>query len=291
MTKVVATAAALRRALACSRVIDIGTADSFARAHIPGAVRSPVRGDLKGDAFSPLSPGEASALFAALDLRQSQPVLVYDSGEALPSARLAWVLRYYGHPDVSVLCGGFGAYLRARGLGRPGTAFCPAAGAALPPPPSALPPLLPSPQPALLAQRQDVLAALAAGPGAGAQVLDARSEGEYSGAATHGLPRAGHIPGAISIPFTDCFAPSAPAARQYRGRAAMRQLLQGRGVDLARPTIVLCLAGVRASCLQNALHIAGASPGSSRLYDGSMAEWALDPSLPMQQLAGTAGPQ
>ena len=271
-------APALTAALRTSRVIDMGTADAFSRAHLPGALRSPLRGDLKGpDGVSPLSLPDAAHLFSALSLHASQPALVYDSGEALPAARLAWILRYYGHPDVAVLDGGFGAYLECGGaVPQPCTAYAAAPAPAAP----AAPLLAPTPQPELLARAQDVLAALhTAG---GAQLLDARSPAEFCGASAHGLPRAGHIPGAINVPFADCLA---PGTRRYLPQPELQAVLSARGVDLGRPAIVLCLAGVRASVLLMALHAAGAPSAGVRLYDGSMAEWSQDPSLPIKSTA------
>ena len=129
----------------------------------------------------------------------------------------------------------------------------------------------------MLAETQDVLAAM---EGSGAQVLDARSPAEFTGDSTHGLPRGGHIPGAINVPFGDCLL--ADGSRRYLPAQQLRALLQARGVDLARPAIVMCLAGVRASLLQSALHDAGAPLGSVRLYDGSMIAWQqADTQLPL----------
>jgi thiosulfate/3-mercaptopyruvate sulfurtransferase len=259
------------------RCVDAGAPEAFARARLPGALRSPFRGDLKGgpSATAPLGLGDAQQLFAALDLRVGQPALVYDSGEALPAARLAWVLRYYGCADVAVLDGGYSAYAEAAAAA--GGALGGAAGAEEG---AAAPLLQPQAQPALLADTLDVVAALEDCSGAGDQVLDARSPAEFCGDATHGLPRGGHVPGALSVPFAECL--SSDGARRYLPREALRALLQARGVDLSRPTIVMCLAGVRASVLVGALHAAGAPLQGVRLYDGSMAAWQQEePRLPL----------
>ena len=262
------------------RVVDAGTQDAFARACVPEARRSPYRGDLKGaTGVEPLGPAEARALFAALDLRAQQPVVVYDSGEALPAARLAWVLRYYGAHDVAVLDGGFPAFLESGAGAASGAA---AVSSVLEQIEARLPPLQPQERSELLASTEDVLEAVGGGArgGGGAQVLDARSPAEFCGEAVHGLGmRPGHIPGALNVPFAECL--SAGGERTYLPQAQLRAALQARGVDLARPAILMCLAGVRASVLHSALVAAGAPLAGLRLYDGSMAAWQQEPSLPL----------
>ena len=48
----------------------------------------------------------------AAGVSSGRAVVVYDDGDAMAAARGWWTLRYFGHPDVRVLDGGY------RGLGR-----------------------------------------------------------------------------------------------------------------------------------------------------------------------------
>ena len=109
------------------------------------------------------------------------------------------------------------------------------------------------------------------------QVIDARTPAEFSGADARGLPRLGHIPGAINVPFQ---------ALLQRGvflpAAELRAAFEARGVDLARPSIVMCLAGVRAAVVAVGVAAAGGSGGVA-VYEGSAQEWAEDPALPVVQ--------
>jgi thiosulfate/3-mercaptopyruvate sulfurtransferase len=257
-------------------LIDVGSADSYNRAHIPGAVRSPLRGDLKDPHhLTGVLPSSAmGALFDALGLPPGDlagDTVVYDTGEALAACRLAWLLSYYGVPNVRVLDGGFTAYLAS---GRPvRTSFSALPG---PAPAAAQQPVLPrtpAPQRALLVGTAEVLAA-SKGGAAAPQIIDARTPAEFAGADARGLPRVGHVPGAVNVPFQALLQRGA-----FLPAADLRAALQARGVDVARPAIVMCLAGVRAAVVAAGVVAAGGEHVA--VYEGSAQEWAADPSLPI----------
>jgi thiosulfate/3-mercaptopyruvate sulfurtransferase len=46
----------------------------------------------------------------AAGVSRNRPVVVYDDGDAMSAARGWWTLRYFGHPDVRVLDGGYRAW-------------------------------------------------------------------------------------------------------------------------------------------------------------------------------------
>lgn len=260
-------------------IIDVGTSDSFNRAHVPGAVRSPLRGDLK-DPHHPTGVLPASAmgaLFDALGAPAGESVgatVVYDTGEMLAACRLAWLLSFYGLPNVRVLNGGFAGYLAAGGAARSSFSVPP------PPPPPALEPALPrapAPQRALLVGAAEVLAACRAQPGAAVpQIIDARTPAEFSGADARGLPRTGHVPGALNVPFQALLQRGA-----FLPPGELKAALLARGWDPERPTIVMCLAGVRAAVA--AMGVVAAGGNNVAVYEGSAQEWAADASLPLRK--------
>jgi len=253
------------------KLIDVGTFENFIRAHIPGSVRSPIRGDLKSAILptSILDFESASRLFSDLDIRDKTPCIVYDTGEMLPSTRLAFVLRYWGVRDVSVLSGGFTSYLTKGGRACSGYSEMAEEKEVV------NPSLQPTPDDSLLVGWEEVFKA--SSKNCGAQIIDARSPGEFSGVDMKGLPRGGHIPTAINIPWGEVISPK---TREYLAQGELRALFQSRGVDLERPALVLCLAGVRASAVATALEAAGAT-GGVKVYEGSMAEWSLMTELPI----------
>src|SRR6202012_734518 len=84
-------------------------------AHIPGAAFV----DLDLDLAAPPGEGGRHPMPAAADFEQAmrragvsdeRPVVVYDDADSTAAARAWWLLRYFGHPSVLVLDGGFRAW-------------------------------------------------------------------------------------------------------------------------------------------------------------------------------------
>src|SRR4051794_22491916 len=89
--------------------------DLYLEAHVPGAAFLGVElSDLsiEGQGRHPLPRDEAFAAAAGrAGIGDGVFVVSYDHGGSGGAARLWWLLRHYGHEDVAVLGGGFGAWL------------------------------------------------------------------------------------------------------------------------------------------------------------------------------------
>ena len=114
-------------------------------------------------------------------------------------------------------------------------------------------------------------------------LLDVRSAGEYSGADTsEGLPRSGHIPGGVNLPWEETFVGEGTALdgtpSKLKSKAALRALLASAGVRDGRQLVVYCTVGLRASHVYFVARYLGLP---ARIYDGSMNEWSRRPELPM----------
>lgn len=128
------------------------------------------------------------------------------------------------------------------------------------------------------------------------QIVDTRTPTEYAGRDVRAA-RAGHVPGAVNIPYEENWIdPDANlkiARRQVadtRGMALkptaeLRRLYAG--LDPAKETIVYCQTGGRASETFGILKELGFR--NVRLYKGSWAAWAARPEAPIE--SGTPSPR
>ena len=130
------------------------------------------------------------------------------------------------------------------------------------------------------ATKDDVLAALeAASTGDGrraACVVDALPAESFDGTGTSYGPRAGHISGAVNLPFRSLI-DRETAGFVDAGR--MHEHLTGAGLLDDRAVITYCGGAIAATVDAFALALFGKTDVS--VYDGSLMEWAADPNLPM----------
>jgi thiosulfate/3-mercaptopyruvate sulfurtransferase len=248
---------------------------AYADGHLPGAIFVDLDRDLTGDrgpggagGRHPLPAAVAfQSAMRALGVHGHRPVVVYDGGDSTAAARAWWLLRYFGHPSVRVLDGGFRAWQLA-GLA------CEAGPAAAPPRPGTFTaqaghlPLLDAAGAAALA-RQGVL-------------LDARAAERYRGEVEPVDPVAGHIPGAVSAPTAENVTPGGT----FRPVGELAERFAGLGVTDGRAVGAYCGSGVTAAHEVLALALAGIPAG---LYAGSWSDWITDPTRPVSTGAGEAG--
>jgi thiosulfate/3-mercaptopyruvate sulfurtransferase len=279
--------------------------DDYRAGHVPGAVYIDLDDALSGKPGAGGSGGRhplpSTAAFQeamrAVGVSDDRAVVVYDDGDGLPAARAWWVLRYYGHPSVRVLDGGFAAWTKAglpvtAALDLPGppaaASDCPGPSAAASdcPGPSAAASDCPGPSAAAV---PDVVAGnFTARPGHmpvidadGAAALardgvliDVRTPERYRGETEPIDPVAGHIPGAVNLPIGDTAYPGGT----YRSAAGLTEAFAAVGADPSRQVGAYCGSGVTAARGVLALTIAGI-PAS--LYVGSWSDWISDPSRPI----------
>lgn len=113
----------------------------------------------------------------------------------------------------------------------------------------------------------------------GILLLDARTEGLYSGAAVEDGEPAGHIPGAVNLPFTRMANPDG----YLRPNLALAQEFRAVGVQRQQLLVVYCHSGRKASLV----YLAGRALGLNiRIYQGSWRDWTRD-----HHLAGSRIPR
>ncbi|MDX6336916.1 MAG: thiosulfate/3-mercaptopyruvate sulfurtransferase [Streptosporangiaceae bacterium] len=245
--------------------------ERYREGHLPGARFVDLDRDLAGPpGAGGRHPRPDTAAFEAAMRRagvsDDRPVVVYDENDSTAAARAWWLLRYFGHPQVQVLDGGYQTWLAADQPIETGPAPVPAAGTFTARPGHL--PLLDADGAARMA-RDGVL-------------LDARAAERYRGEVEPADPVAGHIPAAVSAPTTGNLGPEGrfldPEALRDRFTRLGAGDAEHGGPRGAITTGVYCGSGVTAAHEVLALTIAGIP---AALYLGSWSDWITDPARPI----------
>jgi len=240
--------------------------DAWRAGHIPGAVFLDVDGDLSAPGGGRGLPAgrhpwpseeQVARAMGAAGIGPGVRVVAYDDASGSVAARLWYLLRAHGHDDVAVLDGGIVKWVaEGRPLATDEPRVEPAAFTGR---------LLPGfviDKAAMVAEHRRRL------------VLDARAPERYRGETEPIDPRAGHVPGARSAPWTGNV--TLEPVPVLRPAADLRRRFEALGAAEQEP-IVYCGSGVNACHDLLALHLAGLR---GTLYAGSWSEWSCDPSLP-----------
>ncbi len=235
-----------------------GGQDAYRRAHIATAVYCDLDADLSGvgEGRHPLpDPTGFAQTLGRLGIAPDRPLVVYDDVAGAVAARLWWMLTSLGHQEVYLLDGGLAGWI-AHG-------FPVASGEERP-----IPTRYPSPRAwEGVVDTEEVAASLGR-----AILVDARDQPRYLGVEEPIDPVAGHIPGAVNLPFRGNL--------DENGRFLPRERLRDRFAAVARPdTIVYCGSGVTACHDILAMVLAGLP--RPLLYAGSWSAWIADPSRPV----------
>ncbi|MFL5831882.1 MAG: sulfurtransferase [Solirubrobacteraceae bacterium] len=234
----------------------------YERGHIPGAAYI----DLDTELAAPPGPGgrhplpETGVFQAAMrraGVTARRPVVVYDGATSVAAARAWWLLRYFGHPDVRVLDGGFAAWLEHGG--DVATEPADAAPGDFLAAPGGLP----------------VVDADAAARVAHAGILlDVRTPERFRGEHEPIDPIAGHIPEARNLPDDDLL----DVTGHFRTTEELRAAFGAQGVRDGVQVATYCGSGVTAAHAILALHLAGVN---GALYAGSWSNWITNPTRPV----------
>lgn len=251
-------------------ILQLGNAESFARGHIPGAVRL----DFDAEVIAPGIDGglrmelpEPAALERALRAKgvraDSKVVIVFDVPTNFARAgRTFFTLEWAGLRDrVAVLDGGYPAWQSTGRYIATGSGKLIAVEGNVSIRPSG----------AELATKDSVRASVA---GLGRRMVDARLAEFYNDERDNGMPRGGRIPGAVNLPFNSVVT----ADGKFKPRAELEQIVAAAGIGAADPLTTYCHIGLQASWMYLTLRALGRDV---TLYDGSFDEWSRDASLPV----------
>jgi thiosulfate/3-mercaptopyruvate sulfurtransferase len=243
----------------------------YAEAHIPGAIGLDWQKDLQDQVKRDfLGPKEFGDLFGSRGVSNDHTIVLYGDRNNWFAAYTYWYLKYYGHDNVKLMNGPREKWIAE---GKPTSTEIPSFDSESFSANEG--------DKAIRAYRDEVLGVL----GSGTKLVDVRSPAEYSGEIIamagyeqEGAQRAGHIPGAASIPW----AQAVKEDGTFKSADELQELYGGKGVLNGDDVIAYCRIGERSAHSWFVLHeLLGKDDVKN--YDGSWTEWGNLVNVPIEK--------
>ena len=244
----------------------------YAMGHIPGSLQvdwfttlqDPVRRDF-------INKTEFEKLASRLSITPDTTVVFYGDKNNWFATYALWLFQYFGHRNVKIMNGGRTKWEQER---LPMTKEVPVYAATAY--------HAKEPDLSIRVFREDVLKHLEAHK----PLVDVRSPKEYTGELLHmpnypqeGALRGGHIPGAVSIPWSQAVN---EANSTFKSADELWDLYQSRGISSDKDIIAYCRIGERSSHTWFVLKYLLGYP-NVRNYDGSWTEWGNLVNAPIEK--------
>lgn len=258
--------------------------EQYRSGHIPGAVYIDCICDLTDtsskDIFYVSTPDQFSRAMSHAGITNETMIVCYDEAPyPLAAARLWWTLRYYGHSQVKILAGGIRKWVKD---GRELSTVIPVVSRAK---------FIPKANPSIRATKERVKEGL---NNNNTIIIDCLSYRQHHGKSRNSWStRLGRIPGAVWLPPMELVnGLDRDSPRKERDQAMandepydffpvekLHNIFSQIGVKPGKHVITYCGKAEAACSVFLALKMAGIEDAA--VYDGSLAEWSRDLSLPM----------
>jgi thiosulfate/3-mercaptopyruvate sulfurtransferase len=243
----------------------------YAEAHIPGAIGFDWQKDLQDQVKRDfLGPEDFGKLFGSRGVSNDHTVVLYGDRNNWFAAYTYWYLKYYGHDRVLLMNGPREKWIEE---GRTTSTEAPSH------PPATFDAR--GPDQSIRAVRDEVLKLV----DTDTRLVDVRSPQEFSGELIamagyeqEGAQRAGHIPGAINVPW----AQAVNEDGTFKSADELRELYGAKGALNGNDVVAYCRIGERSAHTWFVLHeLLGHD--NVRNYDGSWTEWGNMVAVPVEK--------
>ena len=207
-----------------------------------------------------------SKKISLLGINNNDHLVIYDMYGMFSAARIWFMFKAFGHEKVSILNGGFPAWIDSNGEIS-----------------NQINNLEPSNYKAnlnksLIVNYKEVLDNLLNNK---YQIIDARSPDRFSGNSEEPRPgmKSGHIPKSKNLYFNDLIDPS---TKKFIKKKEIENLIKKLGIDIKKNIICSCGSGVTACILKFALELLNENK-NIKIYDGSWSEWGTKEDSPCEK--------
>jgi thiosulfate/3-mercaptopyruvate sulfurtransferase len=239
---------------------------TFEEAHIPGADFLDLQGEFSDSTaklrFMMPATVQLAAAFGRHGLGDGNRVVLYSIGTMMWATRFWWMLKSLGFDNAAVLDGGLDKW---RTEARPLQSGEPEGYAAAT--------FTAKPRPGFFIDSRTVKASIER---ADTVIVNALGPQFHKGLEPSRYGRPGRIPGSVNVSAATLMQPT----KQLIAPAEAEAKFASQGITKDKNVIAYCGGGISATVDLFLLHQLGYD--KLTLYDGSMGEWARDPSLPIE---------
>jgi thiosulfate/3-mercaptopyruvate sulfurtransferase len=243
-------------------IIDARTS-GYDTSHIPTSINIKF-GDYFTSGVGLLPKADLNNKLSAAGLKRNMTFVIYDNTSASFGAagRIFWMLEYLGCNNVHILDGGWDKWIADARSTETAVNTLHAAK------------FIAAVKPAKKATKDRIAKMLGKKNFA---VVDSRTDEEYIGWQLYGEVRGGHILSAVQMPY-DWFFNADKTVLNY---SDLKTMFESRGITKNKEVTAYCTVGIRSGFVYFLYRLMGYPKASN--YDGSIAEWSSDASLPMEK--------